>query len=240
MNKNEIMEEKYTNYLWDTIADRIGGYLSDSDMSFQDCANRINKFCAEKKIDYFASPQGIHQYLRTGKRETKITPAFISAFAQTFNVSVDWLMGLSETPAVDYEYKSVAKILGVADHMTIIALEKAFNRPYQDKELHKPLLEKLVQSKEFGRMFDGYKQWLWSKSWDYRAMNELDIPYANKKDAADLLTEKDYDLAFAKIMRSALQAVENLNIEEYFEKKRNGEIANDIRIQNQIFQRRRR
>jgi len=240
---NDNMEEKYTDVIWDTIAGRIGSYLSERDMSFQDCADRINEYCTENEIDYSSTPQGIHQYLRTGKRETRITPAFISIFAQTFNVSADWIMGLSETMSIDVSDKSVSKALGISDPMTIKALVQALSTHRKDIISCTPLLEKVVQSEEFNKLFDGYKIWIESHldyhyisdgNWgppgmikmmvEQTAMHDKNIDPKNiTKDAlrktAARVVEDAYDLAFAKVMRNAWQAVEKIDVSEYYEQK---------------------
>ena len=220
MANNEGKEEKYTDILWDTIAEKIGGYLSDSDMSFQDCADRINEYCVENEIDYSSTPQGIHQYLRTGKRETKITPAFISVFAQTFNVSADWLMGLADTQSIDADNKSVSKVLGLTDSETIEALKQALTRKRKDDDICKPLLEKVIQSDEFGRLFDGYYLWLHS-NYHYNSFinSDIDGKKTNKdvlKDAAEEMYGNNFDQAYASVMRNAWQAVEKIDVREFY------------------------
>ena len=216
MDYKESMEEKYTDVIWDTIAERIGGYLSERDMSFQDCADRINEYCAENGIDYSSTPQGIHQYLRAGKRETRITPAFISIFAQTFNVSCDWIMGLSDTPSVDMSDKSVAKALGISDPRTIESLKKVFSTaPNRDK--YTQMLEQIVQSKDFYRLFEGYKQWIQSHLNYYGVLDEVQDKASEEvlADLKDMHYQLEFDQAYACIMRSSWQAVEKINIQEF-------------------------
>jgi len=226
---NDNMEEKYTDVIWDTIAERIGGYLSSSEMSYQDCADRINEYCVENRIDYSSTPQGIHQYLRTGKRETRITPAFISIFAKTFNVSADWIMGLSDTPSIDADDKSVSKALGISDPLTIEALRKAFATE-PNRYSYTPLLEKIVQSKDFNRLFDGYKQWVLNHLNYYTLMYQFEgLAHKDNLDQLkDMHYQLEFDQAYACIMRSSWQAVEKINIRDFIDYKKIPPISTEV------------
>jgi len=93
-------------------------------------------------------------------------PALIG-FAKLYNVSVDWLLGLSSIPTTNADDNVTATTLGIIDLETIQALKKIFNNLSEDYEDHpdflpaikiQPFVESAIQSDCFYKMIDGYAE----------------------------------------------------------------------------------
>ena len=142
----------------DMVRDNIGGYIKDkkNDMSYRKCANAITMFCEKEGIDYSISDVAITYYIGNGEREDPIPLAFITAFCKTFDVSADWLLGITKSKTVNMNMKIATKMTGLLDD-EINAFKSIFEDPLVAK-FHNPI-SYIIQSPAFSGLFRAYAKY---------------------------------------------------------------------------------
>ena len=141
--------------------------------SIEQIADDIGRFCAANDIDGSVSKQALHSF--TQENGNKPTYGSMYILCKYFDVSSDYLVGLSHTPSTDENVKTAVRVLSVEDEKTINAIKDIFEvlsatSDHQDfspefpnylrgKELQ-PLIEKIIQTDSFRNMFGGYEDFI--------------------------------------------------------------------------------
>jgi len=167
---------EYDETIQDIISKRLSEYLDKNNISYDKCADAINAYCEKNGIDFRTSNPAITNYVGKGKTPRTPPASFISAFAQTFDVSVDYLFGEAKTSSRNNGIEAAAAAIGTSDPKTIGALQKIYavwrdinphfdfadNPPYRYTVIAGSgdditnILDEIIQSEFFSEMFTGY------------------------------------------------------------------------------------
>jgi len=222
--------EGYKKDVRDIAIKQIKKHIETLKISDRECVRRINAYCKAHGIENerysdleYISVQQFDYYTTQTNKAQRIPIEFIHVFAETFNVSFDYLFGRAETPSRNDGIEAAAAAIGTSDPETIGALQKIYAvwrniNPHYDFADNPPpyrftaiagsgyditnILDEIIQSEFFSEMFTGYTLHINNKYFCYgysikyeQARNEFYATHGHpeKVKKVTLLEELEYD-----------------------------------------------
>lgn len=160
--------DEYKTKIQETVRELMGNYIGEKlKISYEECANRINQHCKDDGTDYRITAQAIHQYIGGGQNKRKIPIEFVAAFAESFDLSFDYLFGTLGVTGRDNNIIAAAEAIGTDDAKTIEALKAIFDVwqgavavigdfGYIPSENMLNILNQIIQGEELHKLFYEY------------------------------------------------------------------------------------